>query len=707
MATLRWKNLHTALKLTSSPKRERIPLFDAISSSDNAEVERILGGEGLESAAGWSDYRDERGRSALHWAAMSTSDRGITDVILGAGASVDATDGRGRTPLIYACESGYIDQVTALLQAGANPDACFDSGLSAMQIAARDGKFSIVKELVRFHAAVERRAGDERHRSALQWAVANGNQDITRVLIEQSADFNEPFPHFDVEHGRTPLMVAVRKGFKDTAEVLLSVGADVNCRDETGKRAFEYAVEAGLMGNPAAEEVKILLLSYSNSRVVAGGGEVRTMSQMLSVVLGLFLYYVNLGSDAVAAYVFHKKGDSYWFMLCVLSMLLPCLLHACYQFVKGFTHSAIRSLFALEPAYATYESFSTGLVTPTYMTLKNLELAFESVPQAILQGYSLLVHWNDWGWFDGDFEVYAILISIAISLLSSFKTATTMALENEDSTWKYSLKGFGGYVVTAVYFMGDGFFHIVSYIIFAYTYETYVFALGGGMLVLMFLLLASGFGFDVVGVEVLLRALILSPLMAAMDFPLKPHLHMNTNWIVWRSVTVSFVVLWTCDALALLMPIKKLPKSGDQNLDYRIGIMLGVATVVKFVAYFYIQSQERAKGKLAELELSTVNNNGTEDLPNFKSLKLLPPELGDAGGEPITPSKKKVYRNSLASVKDLVEERSPVKPQRQWSQSDEMSPNLLRHMSRVTMTTNPLHSVSEDAPPEHVSINLD
>ena len=74
-------------------------------------------------------------------------------------------------------------------------------------------------------------------------------------MIDHSANFNEVFPHFDVEHGRTPLMVAVRKGFKATAEVLLSVGSDINCRDETGKRAFEYAVEAGMMGVPSADEV--------------------------------------------------------------------------------------------------------------------------------------------------------------------------------------------------------------------------------------------------------------------------------------------------------------------------------------------------------------------------------------------------------------------------------------------------------------------
>lgn len=62
---------------------------------------------------------------------------------------MDALDHRGRTPLHYAVESGYIDQVVCLLQGGADPDLCFDNGLSALQIAARDGKVNITKELVR------------------------------------------------------------------------------------------------------------------------------------------------------------------------------------------------------------------------------------------------------------------------------------------------------------------------------------------------------------------------------------------------------------------------------------------------------------------------------------------------------------------------------------------------------------------------------
>ena len=531
--------------------------------------------------------------------------------------------------------------------------------------------------------------GSDRHRSALQWGIANGNQEICKCLVDSGADVNEFYPHLDVEHGRTPLMVSVRKGFKEGAEILLSKGADINCKDETGRRAFEYAVEAGLMGNSAAEEVKILLLSYSNSRVVAGGADVKTSGQVASIIFGASLYYVNFASDIVAAYIYFKRKDSYWFSLCVLSLLLPNMLHGTYQFFKGFQDSAVRSFFAMEPAYAAYESIITGIQTPTYVACKNLEMAFESVPQAVLQGYSLLVHWTSWQWFSADFDVYALLVSILISLLSSFETASSMSVQNEDSSWKYSLKGYTGSFIAASYFMGDGFFHIVSYIMFAYAYQEYFFLLLACMFICMFTLLSIGFGINLVGSEVLTRALILSPLMSTLDFPLKPHLEKEANWIIKRSVIISFVALWTCNLLALFNPLKKLPESEKNDissLSNKIAIMLAIATAVKFLTYYYIESQEHAKGKNVELELSAFNVNNT-DLPDTLKLNVTANPLAQNGGgdgrQPSTPTKAK-------KVSVFVEDRSPSGPTKQWMRGNTNESPLVKS-SRVTTTSNPLH----------------
>ncbi|QDZ22750.1 ankyrin repeat domain-containing protein [Chloropicon primus] len=706
----RWKNIQNAFRLANPPtSTQRHEVFQIISEGKSADVVKALNEyESDEGAESLAELRDERKRTALHWAAMSTSERSVSDVLIEKGCKVDACDNRGRTPLHYAVESGYIDQAVCLLQAGADPDLCFDNGLSAIQMAARDDKLNITKELIKFGASTRRVPGSgDRHRSALQWGVANGNQEICRCLVDIGVDMNELYPHLDVEHGRTPLMVAVRKGYKEAAEVLLSKGADINCKDESGKRAFDYAVEAGLMGNPTAEEVKILLLSYSNSRVVAGGADVKTMGQVASIILGASLYYINFASDVLVAHIYFKRKDTYWFALCLCSLLLPALLHAAYQFMKGFEQSAIRSFFILEPGFAAYESIFTGIQTPTYVACKNLEMAFQSVPQAILQGYSLLVHWNTWEWFSADFDVYALLVSILISCLSSFETASSMSVQNEDSSWKYSLKGYTGSFITAMYFMGDGFFHIVSYIVFAYTYQEYVFLLFACMFGFMFILLSIGFGINHVGSEVVTRALILSPLMSTLDFPMKPHLEKQGSWIIRRSVAISLVCLWTSNLLALLSPLKKLPDSEKDDLSslsIKLAIMLAVATGVKLLTFYFIESQELAKGKNVELELSAFNAG--QNLPSTLKLNVTSNPLASANGDAKSNVSTPMKSNRMKSV--FVDDKigSPAGPTKQWMRGDSTKSPLLENSTKVTLTSNPLHMQTNELGADVVSIDI-
>jgi hypothetical protein len=260
-----------------------------------------------------------------------------------------------------------------------------------------------------------------------------------------------------------------------------------------------------------------------------------------------------------------------------------------------------------------------------------------------------------------------------------------MSVQNEDSTWKYSLKGPKGSFIAAMYFMGDGFFHIVSYIVFAYTYQEYVFLLFSLMLIAMFILLSIGFGVNVVGSEVLTRAMILSPLMSTLDFPMKSHLEKEGNWIITRSVTISFVALWTCNLLALFTPINKLPDSegkGLSSLSNQITIMLAAATAVKFLAYYYIESQEHAKGKNVELELSAFNS---QDLPTTLQLNVQANPLARNGGDKAKTTTVKAAKK--ASV--FVERFSSSPKTKQWMRGDVSKSPLMSN--KVTLTANPLH----------------
>ena len=106
------------------------------------------------------------------------------------------------------------------------------------------------------------------------------------------------------------------------------------------------------------------------------------------LILGLCLGYVDIATDIAAAIVMmqHTRQEYYhsnvsWATLCIISLLLPHLTHSVIQTCRGMHDSAIRSLFGLELFFATAESLRTNTRSSTYMTMKYLMIAFQSIPQ--------------------------------------------------------------------------------------------------------------------------------------------------------------------------------------------------------------------------------------------------------------------------------------------------------------------------------------
>jgi ankyrin repeat protein len=199
--------------------------------------------------------------TALHWAAY-WDDRETVDLLLSAGAQVNAADDHGITPLWLACANGATAAtIDRLIKAGASVDVRHSSGETALMSAARTGNAAAVSRLLSAGAdvgAAERNRGQ----TALMWAAAQGHTDIVQRLLDAGADprarskvrrqvvnstGNADYTGvMEVEAGGfTALLFAARGGHVEAARRLLAAGAPVDDAGADGTSALVVAAHSG------------------------------------------------------------------------------------------------------------------------------------------------------------------------------------------------------------------------------------------------------------------------------------------------------------------------------------------------------------------------------------------------------------------------------------------------------------------------------
>ena len=140
-------------------------------------------------------------------------------------------------PDLVAAARGSDDQaVRDLLEAGADPDAAYGDGTTALHWAAHRDAHALVVDLLAAGADVN--AADDHGVTPLSLACVNGNRLVVDVLLKAGAD-----PNSARGNGETPLMTAARVGNLDVARSLIAAGADPNAREATlGQTALMLAV---------------------------------------------------------------------------------------------------------------------------------------------------------------------------------------------------------------------------------------------------------------------------------------------------------------------------------------------------------------------------------------------------------------------------------------------------------------------------------
>jgi uncharacterized protein len=179
---------------------------------------------------------DADGNTPLHGAVL-TGEPTVAAMLLDAGASVDAINSTGASPLSIACRAANWPLVEFLLERGAKASPA--QGEPALVAAAgiTDDDKTGVKMLLKHRAAVN--GVDAKQRSALMVAAAEGHEQIARALRAAGADVN-----LADRHGSTALMEAARAGADGIVQLLAEAKADALARDHHGRDALTLACQS-------------------------------------------------------------------------------------------------------------------------------------------------------------------------------------------------------------------------------------------------------------------------------------------------------------------------------------------------------------------------------------------------------------------------------------------------------------------------------
>ena len=227
-----------------------------------------IGRDGWDDIQRFRDCIEEHGLDAwspwiLHEAARQTTNPTIVRLLLQAGADPNAPNDSGLTPLHQGARNNNPMVVTHLLDAGADLNARDNDGYTALHwAAAQSGNGRVVKALLDrgadpsaesndgrtpLHSALRYRAdpsvvsrmldaGADEHLTSLQLSVLQGEMMAVNRLLVEGAD-----PHEADRYSWRALHFAVPLAGLEVVSALLAAGADPDARTVSGATALHLA----------------------------------------------------------------------------------------------------------------------------------------------------------------------------------------------------------------------------------------------------------------------------------------------------------------------------------------------------------------------------------------------------------------------------------------------------------------------------------
>lgn len=161
--------------------------------------------------------------------------------------AVHIRDNKGFTALHDAAWKGEADVVLLLLQYGADLEAQNSDDDTPLHLAACQGKLEATRALLEHARGAIVLLKNKLGRTPLHGAamVANGNPDITRLLLEHQLPPRRSAVHIQDNQGWTPLHDASWNGYCDVVRLLLQYGADLKSKSGNNDTPLHLAARQG------------------------------------------------------------------------------------------------------------------------------------------------------------------------------------------------------------------------------------------------------------------------------------------------------------------------------------------------------------------------------------------------------------------------------------------------------------------------------
>mmetsp|Transcript_16509 Transcript_16509/g.26828 ORF Transcript_16509/g.26828 Transcript_16509/m.26828 type:complete len:711 (-) Transcript_16509:104-2236(-) len=237
VSTLDEVKLQTLLRSKANPNVKNLngytPLMLAAKQGNYKGIRTLLHWNAL------PNLTDQEGRSALHFAVLSTREVSLCmKVLLKYRADASQRDKEGSTVLISAARRGKLGCIKQLIRANTPVDETDNQERTALIWAARNGRIRCVLSLLRGNADVNKHGKDGK--TALIAAAYHGRSTCILQLVDSRACLNSTD-----KTGRSALIGAALKGHMQSISRLIDARADANIVDMQGRTALHFALSRG------------------------------------------------------------------------------------------------------------------------------------------------------------------------------------------------------------------------------------------------------------------------------------------------------------------------------------------------------------------------------------------------------------------------------------------------------------------------------